>query len=97
MTTAASQMFVFYANLLSVEAKYVWNKIVKEQMESEPFEDLQGVSQSGPRGMSCKLFNNCMLFHLLTVFPINTDEQEKYFITNVLKKPLCLNAHPFVC
>jgi hypothetical protein len=30
MTAAASQMFAFYANLLSVEAKYMWNKIVIE-------------------------------------------------------------------
>jgi hypothetical protein len=52
MTAAASQIFMFYANLLSVEAKYVWNKIVKEHMESKPFVDPQGVSQSGPRGMS---------------------------------------------
>jgi hypothetical protein len=53
MTTAASQIFAFYFNLLSVKAKYVWNKIIKEQMEGNPYVDLQGVSQSGPRGMSC--------------------------------------------
>jgi hypothetical protein len=40
MTTAASEMFLFYANLLSVESKYVWNKIVIEQTESDPYEDL---------------------------------------------------------
>jgi hypothetical protein len=28
MTAAASQMFAFYANLLSVKAKYALNKIV---------------------------------------------------------------------
>jgi hypothetical protein len=30
MTAAASQMFAFYVNLLSVKAKYAWNKIVVE-------------------------------------------------------------------
>jgi hypothetical protein len=44
MTTAASQMFVFYSNLLSPESKYLWNKIVSKQMESNPFVNLQGVS-----------------------------------------------------
>jgi hypothetical protein len=34
MTAAASEMFVFYLNLLSPESKYSWNKIVIEQMES---------------------------------------------------------------
>jgi hypothetical protein len=33
------------------------------------------------------------MFHLLTVFPINVAEQEKYYITNVLKKP----QHVIVC
>ncbi len=36
MTAAACQMLVFYASLLSVKAKYVWNKIVKEQREDGP-------------------------------------------------------------
>jgi hypothetical protein len=46
--------------------------------------------------MSCELFNNCIMFHLLTVFPINAAEQEKYYITNVLKKPQHVNLHQFV-
>jgi hypothetical protein len=36
------------------------------------------------------------MFHLLTVFPINAAEQEKYYITNVLKKPHRINVHQFV-
>jgi hypothetical protein len=49
--------------------------------------NLQGVSLEGPRGMSRNLFYNCMMFHLLTAFPINAAEQEKYNISNVLAKP----------
>ncbi len=40
---AATKMFQFYANLLSLDAKYMLNKIVREQMEADPFKDLQGV------------------------------------------------------
>jgi hypothetical protein len=96
MTAAASQMFAFYTNLLSVEAMYALNKIVINQTGSGPYVDLQNVSQISPRGMSCKPFNNCVLFHLLTVFPINTVEQEKYCIMNVLKKPQRVNVPQFV-
>ncbi len=96
MTTAASQMFTFYSNLLSPKSKYSWNKIVSKQMESDPFVNLQGVSLEGPRGMSCKSFNNCVMFYLLTAFPINAAEQEKYYISNVLKKPWHINVHQFV-
>ncbi len=96
MTAAASQMFAFYLNLLSPESKYLWNKIVSKQMESDPFVNLQGVSLEGLRGMYPESLSNCVMFHLLTVFPINMAEQEKYYITNVLKKPQCISAHHFV-
>jgi hypothetical protein len=36
------------------------------------------------------------MFHFLTAFPINTAEQEKYYILNVLKKPQHINVHQFV-
>jgi hypothetical protein len=78
---------MFYSNLLSSKSKYAWNTIVVEQTESDLFVNLQGVSLEGPKGMSRDLFNDCVMFHLLTAFPINAAEQEKYYISNVLKKP----------
>jgi hypothetical protein len=47
--------------------------------------------------MTGELFNDSLLFHLLTVFPINEAEQEKCYITNVLKKPQRINIRQFVC
>jgi hypothetical protein len=96
MTTATNKMFPFYANLLLVEAKYLWNKIVEKQTEGYPYVNLQGVSQKGPRGVSRQSLDNCFMFHLLTMFPINAAEQEKYYITNLLKKPQRVNMHQFV-
>ncbi len=96
MTAASIQMFAFYLNLFSPKSKYAWNKIVDEQMECDPYVNLQGVSMEGPRGMSCKLFDNCVMFHLLTVFPINAAVQEKYYITNILKKPQHVKVQQFV-
>jgi hypothetical protein len=87
MTADASKMFAFYLNLLSPESKYAWNKIVSKQMESNPFVNLKGVSLEGLGEMSCNLFNDCVMFQLLTAFPIDGAEQEKYYITNVLTKP----------
>jgi hypothetical protein len=83
--------------LLSPESKYAWNKIIGEQTESDPFVNVQGDSLEGPRGMSRELFKNCVMFHLLTAFPINAAEQEKYYISYVLKKPQRINVHQFVC
>jgi hypothetical protein len=92
----ATNMFQFYANLLSLYAKYKWNKIVREQMEADPFKDLQGVSRKGPRGLSCESFNDCIMFHLLAVFPNKAAEKEKYYLSNVLKKPQRVGIRQFV-
>ncbi len=96
MAAAASKMFAFYLNLLSPESKYAWNKIVSEQTESYPYLNLQGEAMQGPKGMLRQSFLDCVMFHLLTAFSINTAEQEKYYITNVLKKPQRINVLQFV-
>ncbi len=36
------------------------------------------------------------MFHLLTVFPNNAAEQERYYLTNMLKKPQRISVHQFV-
>jgi hypothetical protein len=46
--------------------------------------------------MSCEFYNDCVMFHILTAFPINTAEQEKYYISNVLRKPQRINVRQFV-
>ncbi len=89
-------MFQFYANLLSLDAKYAWNKIDREQMEADPFKDLQGVSRKDPRGLWHESFKECIMFHLLTMFPNTAAEQEKYYLSNVLKKPQRVGIHQIV-
>jgi hypothetical protein len=89
-------MFQFYVNLLSLDAKYLWKKIVQEQTDANPFKDLQGVSRKCPRGLSRESFNNCVMFHLLTVFPNNAVEQEKYYHSNMLRKPHRVGICQFV-
>jgi hypothetical protein len=79
-----------------MDAKYAWNKIVKEQTEADLFKDLQGMSRKGPRGLLHESFNNCVMFHLLTVFSNNSAEQKKYYLSNVLKKPQRVGIHQFV-
>jgi hypothetical protein len=44
-----------------------------------------------------KSFEDCVMFHLLTMFPNNAAEQERYYIiTNVLNKPQRVSIHQFV-
>jgi hypothetical protein len=89
-------MFQFYTNLLSFDVKYMWNKIVQEKTKADPYKDLQGVSRKGPRGLTRESFNNCAMFYLLTVFPNNAAEQEKYYLSNILNKPQWVGVRQFV-
>jgi hypothetical protein len=62
----------------------------------DPFKDLQGVSRKGPRGLLWESFDDCIMFHLFAVFPNNAAKQEKYYLSNVLKKPQRVDIHQFV-
>jgi hypothetical protein len=44
----AEDIFQLYANLLSVNARYGWNKIVRDQTNADPFTDLQGLTKKDP-------------------------------------------------
>jgi hypothetical protein len=79
-----------------VDAKHAWNKIIQEQTQSNPYMDLQVVTKKGPRGPSCKSFDDYVMFHLLTMFPIKAAEQERYYLMNVLKKPQRVSVCQFV-
>jgi hypothetical protein len=70
--------------------------IVWEQTEVDPFKDFQRVSRKGPRGLLHESFDKCVMFHLLTVFPNNSAEQEKYYLFNVLKKLQRVGIRQFV-
>jgi hypothetical protein len=45
---AASNMFQPYANLLFINAKYAWNKIIQEQMASDPYTSYKAVARRDP-------------------------------------------------
>ncbi len=66
---AATKMFQFYANLLSLDAKYAWNKIVRDQTEADPYKDLKGVSRQGPRGLPRESFDKCVSSTFSLCFP----------------------------
>jgi hypothetical protein len=50
----------------------------------------------GQRGLLWESFDDCVVLHLLAVFPNNAAEQEKYYISNLLKKPQRVGVHQFV-
>ena len=83
---AVKGFFSLYAKLLSVEACTHWDKIVDRQICVSPWTDLKGCEQCIVRTKTYKSFLDCTKHHLLTIFNYDTTEQQKFYISNVLKK-----------
>ncbi len=62
------QIFQLYGNLLTDEARQPWEKIVKEQTDTFPWEDLRGEVHEKKAGKTWTSFLDCMEFHLQSVF-----------------------------
>ncbi len=75
---SAEGFFSLYANLLSKDARFCWDKIVSSQVGTAPWTDLQGNEQSEEQGKSMQSFQDCIAFHLLDMFPRDTAEQQHF-------------------
>ena len=67
--TAAEGCFLLYANLLSEDARFCWDKIVASQVGAALWTDLQGTDHEEECGKSMESFQDCITFHLLDMFP----------------------------
>ena len=84
---AAEGFFSLYANLLSKDAQFCWDKIVFSQLGTAPWTDLQGNKHEKEHGKDMQSFQDCITFHLLDMFHGNAAKQQCFYISNVLKKP----------
>ena len=78
-------MFVLYKNLLSENAWSKWSTIVANQIKVNPWTDLTGNMHTAPQSPLVQSFEDCVTFHLLTVFPQDASEQERYYVNVHLK------------
>ena len=86
-------MFVLYKNLLSKNARLKWTNIVASQIGANPRTDLKETVHAEPQSPLVQSFEDCVTFHLLTVFPQDSAEQERYYVNVHLKKP----ARALIC
>jgi hypothetical protein len=85
--TDAECFFLLYSNLLSKDAQFRWDKIVSSQVGAALWTDLQGNEHEKEHGKSMESFQDCITFHLLNIFPSDAAKQQRFYISNVLKKP----------
>ncbi len=81
-----AQISQLYENLLTDEASQPWEKIVKVQTNTIPWEDLRGEAHEKNAGKTWIYFMKCITFHLRSVFHPNAAEGVKFYIMNTLKK-----------
>ena len=60
---------------------------MSRQIGVTPWTDLKGKTQTEKRAKTRKSFDDCVKHHLLTVFSDDAAEKQKFYISNVLKKP----------
>ena len=92
---AAEAFFSTYANLLSIEARIVWERIVEQQIGTTPWTDLKGKKHTKVQSKTKKSFDDCVTHHLLTYFGSDAADRQKYYINNYLKKPQRVTVRAF--
>jgi hypothetical protein len=94
--SASQAIFMQYATQLSETARRPWSTIVGEQINCEPWVDVYGKEHPEKRPASWTSFLECIQLHLQTVFRTDAAEQERFYISNGLKKPNKVPIRDFV-
>jgi hypothetical protein len=68
--------------------------LVWKQTEADPYKDLKGMSKKGQRGLTHESFEECVMFHLLTVFP-NKQVGVRLFIQQEEQLNTCVAQLPY--
>ncbi len=91
----ADSIFTQYTNLLSVEQRGAWEKIVEQNVDVSGWTDLRGRKHNKKRGKTYKHFLKCTIFHLQTVFDEDAAERQQIYISSHLKKPQRVTVRAF--
>ena len=75
MTKNAGGCFSIYVNLISNNAWTKWHKIVASQTKANPWTNLNGNIHNKSCKKTLAAFEDCVTFHLLTIFPEDAVEQ----------------------
>jgi len=79
------QVFMLHLNLLMEAMRRPWNKIVKEQIYSDPWMDLYGIDHPKTGGELWASFMECITFHLQLMFRYDAAEAQRFYISKGLK------------
>jgi hypothetical protein len=87
-STLVCLAYDLFHKLLRDEPGIQWDCIVTEMHTKTPWENITGAKHNGLRGKLHQSLTDCIEFHKLTVFTINTAERLKYYLMCRVKKPI---------
>ncbi len=79
-----------FCTLLRDEPKIQWDQIVTDMHTKNSWEDIEGVNHNSLRGKLQQSLTDCIEFHKLTVFTVDTAERLRYYLMCSVKKPVSL-------
>ena len=96
LSRAGNAFFSTYEMTLAGDPKHVWEKIVREQTESAPYTDVRGVEHAKKAGKTPDSFQECIRFHLQSVFKYDSGEHLRTYLSFVVGKPARVKVRQFV-
>ena len=73
-----------------------WSRIVETKVGAAPWTDLQVQVHAHSHGHTVTAFEDCVSFHLLSIFSNYAVEQQEYYINHLIKKPCKILIRKFV-
>jgi hypothetical protein len=87
-STLACLAHNLFCKLLRDKPEIQWDCIVTEMHTKNPWEDIKGDKHNGLHGKLHQSLTDCIEFHKLTVFTVNTVERLKHYLMCSIKKPM---------
>ena len=72
---------------LKEDPELQWDRFVEDMHTKDPWVDLKGVKHEGLRRKSSLSLCECINFHKLTLYSIDTAERQRFYMLCNLKKP----------
>jgi hypothetical protein len=87
-STLACLTYDLFCKLLRDKPKIQWDRIVTDMHTKNPWEGIKGVKHNSLRGKLQQSLTDCIEFHKLTVFTVDTAERLRYYLMCSVKKPV---------
>jgi hypothetical protein len=87
-STLVCLSYDLFCKLLRDKPKIQWDWIVTDMHTKNPWGDIKGVKHNSLRGKSQQSLMDCIKFHKLIVFTIDTAERLRYYLMCSVKKPV---------